>query len=55
MQNGDVYVIGMGGFDGKNYEDAQTVQQVIGYMGTMEQMISELMDRIHALEEKLNC
>lgn len=29
MQNGDVYIIGIGGFDGTNYEDAKTLQEVI--------------------------
>lgn len=29
MQNGDVYVIGIGGYDGTNPESAQTLQQVL--------------------------
>lgn len=29
MQNGDAYMIGIGGFDGTNYQEAMTVQQVI--------------------------
>ena len=29
MQNGDVYIIGIGGYDGQNMESAQTVQEVI--------------------------
>ena len=30
MQNGDVYMIGVGGYDGKNVSEASTVQSVIG-------------------------
>lgn len=29
MQNGDIYVVGIGGYDGKNISEAQTLQQVI--------------------------
>lgn len=29
MQNGDVYIIGIGGYDGTNIDEAQTVQEVI--------------------------
>lgn len=30
MQNGDMYVVGIGGFDGKNYKEAKTLQESIG-------------------------
>ncbi len=29
MQNGDVYIIGIGGYDGTNIDSAKTLQQVI--------------------------
>lgn len=30
MQNGDMYIVGIGGFDGKNYKEAKTLQESIG-------------------------
>lgn len=32
MQNGDVYIVGIGGYDGTNMESSQTVQQVIAQL-----------------------
>lgn len=29
MQNSDVYIIGIGGYDGKNIQDAKTLQEVL--------------------------
>lgn len=40
MQNGDAYLLGIGGYDGTNPSSAQTVQQVI----------ADLLSRIQALE-----
>lgn len=36
MQNGDVYVIGVGGYTGANYSSANTLQQTIGVSCTIE-------------------
>lgn len=30
MENGDIYIIGIGGYDGQNIESAQTLQQILG-------------------------
>lgn len=29
MENGDIYMYGIGGYDGTNYSEAQTIQEVI--------------------------
>lgn len=31
-KNGDIYIIGIGGYDGKNYESAQTLQEVLSQL-----------------------
>jgi len=34
MQNGDIYVLGIGGYDGTNPDSASTLQEVLAALGT---------------------
>lgn len=40
MVNGDYYIIGVGNYDGTNYSEAQTVQQVINNLSQSEQSLN---------------
>lgn len=43
MWNGDHYVYGLGGYDGTNYADAQTLQEVIsGLLSTIETLSTRI-------------
>lgn len=44
MQNGDIYIIGIGGFDGTNYDHAMSVQE-------MAKRFDDMYERLQALED----
>lgn len=39
-QNGDVYVYGIGGYDGKRYQEAETLQNIINNLSQTEQSLN---------------
>jgi hypothetical protein len=56
MQNGDMYLIGVGDYDGTNFSEAQTVQQVINGINDIEEVASaalnDLNTRLSELESQ---
>lgn len=51
MQNGDTYIVGIGGFDGKNYKDAKSLQDIHKDFIHMKDMLQALNERVIALED----
>ena len=56
MQNGDMYLIGVGNYNGTNFSEAQTVQQVINGINDIEEVASaalnDLNTRLSELESQ---
>lgn len=47
MQNGDMYLIGVGDYDGTNFSEAQTVQQVINGINDIEEVASAALNDLN--------
>ncbi len=52
MQNGDVYITGIGNYDGSNYIDASTLQEVVNNSGGGGSAITDLMTSVTYSELK---
>ena len=46
MRNGDHYIYGIGGYDGKNYSEAKTLQKVIAELSTQVQTLQNTINEL---------
>lgn len=52
-QNGDVYITGIGGFDGVNYDNSKSVQDTINELTETVKNLNDIIKQITLTEEKI--